>query len=150
MLIQRVGQVFVEFDKFLEYSEGGLYWKLKPNKANKVIIGSRVGSIGSDGYRKFGFNRKYYREHRVIFYMHHGYWPKLIDHIDRNILNNNIDDLRDADPHLNAVNSANFNNFISYHNGRYEIRYKGSYVGSTKDYDEAMIISNSLLLQSIL
>lgn len=68
--------------------------------------------------------------------MHKGYWPKLVDHIDRDIANNNIDNLRDASGRLNSRNSDKFKNFIYKRTNRlrdrYEVRVEGNYVGSSK------------------
>jgi len=43
--------------------------------------------------------------HRLFFYWHHGYLPKLIDHKDTNPRNNKIDNLRELDCSGNARNS---------------------------------------------
>lgn len=122
------------FNDYLEYVEGGLYWKRKPAKASLIKVGDRVGCLDKDGYRKFTLCGKYYREHRVIFFMHHGYWPELVDHIDRDISNNRIENLREASPKLNSRNTKSFSSFITYRKSRdiYEVRVEGNYVGSTR------------------
>jgi hypothetical protein len=43
--------------------------------------------------------------HRAIFLLHHGYLPKVIDHIDGNSLNNKIENLRPATQSENMGNS---------------------------------------------
>lgn len=129
-----VDQEFAVFNEYLEYRDGGLYWKKRPRKASLVFVGDRVGSLDKDGYRKFSLRGRYYREHRVIFFMHHMYWPTLIDHIDRDVSNNSIENLREATPKLNSRNSKRFNNFMTYRKGRdtYEVRYEGKYIGSSR------------------
>lgn len=46
-----------------------------------------------------------FRLHRLMFYWHHGYLPKLVDHKDRNSLNNNIENLRELSVGENIRNS---------------------------------------------
>lgn len=49
---------------------------------------------------------------RVIWLIHYGKWPtQLVDHKDRNRLNNRIDNLREADYHQNGHNMASRNPF---------------------------------------
>jgi hypothetical protein len=52
-----------------------------------------------------GVGGKHYRLHRVIFFMHHGYLPDVIDHIDGDILNNKIENLRPATHTQNMRNT---------------------------------------------
>jgi len=49
-------------------------------------------------------DKKLYLTHRVIFLMHHGYMPVIVDHIDGNPKNNKIENLRDATYLQNALN----------------------------------------------
>lgn len=91
-------------DGDIEYRNGGLYW-LKSR--NGVTVGRRVGSINSVGYRHFTYKGKIYLEHRVIYeYINNTTIPKgmHIDHIDRNKLNNNPDNLRLVTPQENQQN----------------------------------------------
>jgi hypothetical protein len=77
-----------------DYKDGELYWKVRP--ANCIQIGDKAGCLDTNGYYKIRINKKMYGTHRLIFAMHHNYFPKQIDHIDRNPLNNRIENLRDA------------------------------------------------------
>jgi len=77
--------------KMFKYIDGELYVK--------------TGYICSCGYNRVRVKGKQFMSHRVIFLMHHGYLPKLIDHIDGNRLNNNITNLRPANKTQNSQNS---------------------------------------------
>lgn len=58
------------------------------------------------GYLYVTLNYKQYRQHRVIFFLKYGYWPDLVDHIDRDRLNNRPDNLRDATASENQHNTV--------------------------------------------
>lgn len=80
--------------KRFDYKNGNLYKKggLKP----------LLASI--DGYRVVRIGTKMCKMHRIIFMMHHGYMPKIVDHIDGNTFNNKITNLREATQTENAQN----------------------------------------------
>jgi hypothetical protein len=86
-----------------EYKNGYLYWK-NPN-SKRVKPGQKVGSKNGDGYWHTTINGNYKLNHRLIFMMHHGYLPKIIDHIDNNPSNNLIENLRPASHSQNCHNS---------------------------------------------
>lgn len=66
--------------------------------------GRRLGYENELGYWVIGIwcpkNQKRYfvREHRVVFYAVHGYWPKVVERLDGDRLNNKITNLRDPNP----------------------------------------------------
>jgi hypothetical protein len=85
----------------IEYCDGVLYWK----KARQgVTVGKPVGCLNAKGYLRTKINGEHYRNHRLIFLMHYGYLPAIVDHIDNNPLNNRIENLR---PATNAENGYN-------------------------------------------
>jgi hypothetical protein len=83
--------------QLFEYRDGNLYWK---NKNNKF-----AGYVHHTGYFTVDINKKSYRVHRLVFMMHHGFLPQIVDHIDGNKLNNSIENLRKADSNQNNQNS---------------------------------------------
>lgn len=85
-----------------EYRDGKLYFKKSLHSRQRK--GSEVGNLNSSGYLKVCLNKKSYLVHRLIFLMHHGYLPELIDHIDIDKLNNKVENLREADKELNSWN----------------------------------------------
>lgn len=64
--------------------------------------GGRNGKIGPvlskdrEGYYRFKFKNLHYRTNRIVFYMHTGKDPGhlVVDHIDGDISNNHVDNLR--------------------------------------------------------
>jgi hypothetical protein len=64
------------------------------------ITGSDIGR----GYRQFKFKGRRYLMHRVLFALHNGFQPELIDHIDGNTTNNSLENLRPASLSENMIN----------------------------------------------
>ena len=79
--------------QLFEYRDGELYRK---TSISNSYAGNKIGGLNMQGYLRAKINDKTYSLHRLIFLMHHGYLPKLIDHIDGNKLNNKIENLRGA------------------------------------------------------
>lgn len=90
-----------------EYRDGELFWRpwitLKGKPAR--CSGKKAGYMSHDGYWKIGYKHKVYYAHQLIFLMHHGYIPQIVDHSDHDTTNNRIENLRSADKVLNSYNS---------------------------------------------
>jgi hypothetical protein len=84
-----------------DYKDGELFWKT--DRGSKKVKGLKAGSI-SNGYKYVLIRPKNYLLHRIIFLLHHGFCPKVIDHIDGNGLNNKIENLREATLSQNQAN----------------------------------------------
>jgi hypothetical protein len=92
-------------NEFFEYKNNDLVWKKPISNLSRVKIGSQAGCFDkSSGYKRLKLNNKSYLNHRIIFLMHKGYLPKYIDHIDGNIKNNAIENLREATHSENLCN----------------------------------------------
>lgn len=85
-------------------SDGELFWK---RSKGTVKAGQPVGYISSDGYRRCTFNGENFLNHRVVYYLETGIDPgdMDIDHIDRNRMNNRIDNLRLVNQQQNKSNT---------------------------------------------
>lgn len=78
--------------EYNESSKSHLVWKVGPRK------GKDVGCVNNMGYYTAHINYKVYLVHRIIYFLHHtqgGQFGWVIDHIDRNRLNNKIENLRE-------------------------------------------------------
>jgi hypothetical protein len=85
------------------YDNGCLKWK-NDRARGKVKSGDIAGNLSSRGYWRISLNHKEYPAHRLIFLMHHGYIPAVIDHINGNPLDNKIENLREATDQTNQYN----------------------------------------------
>ena len=81
---------------------GDFVWR---QRAGRAEAGACAGGVLSDGYWGIRLDRKLYRAHRLAWMYVHGVWPEVIDHIDRDKLNNRIANLRSVNQHLNSHNS---------------------------------------------
>lgn len=91
-----------------DYSEGVLIWKISPSR--RIKAGSKAGTLRSNGRYQTCIKGKIYFNHRIIFMMHKGYVPDLIDHADGNPMNNKIENLREATQSQNMMNCKNVEN----------------------------------------
>ena len=105
-------------------------WVLRETKTKPSYWFELKGSVDiSNGYRRVKINYKTYLYHRVVYYLHNDGWKihdssmdNHIDHIDRDRLNNNIENLRVVTNQQNHFNT-NAKGF-SFHKaiGKYEAR----------------------------
>ena len=87
----------------LHYDEKSGLFTRKINKG-KGKAGDIVGSTQTNGYLQVCIDGKLYYLHRIAWLYVYGEWPNEIDHIDRNVLNNSIDNLRDVSHGENCKN----------------------------------------------
>jgi len=96
---------------------GKLYWTVitPQRQRNNGEAGTVKHCVktGAIKHRRIHYKNKNYTAHRIIYYMHHGHCPDMLDHIDGNPLNNLIGNLRPADPTLNSWNQKTFKNNTS-------------------------------------
>lgn len=89
--------------QIFEYRDGMLFWKEKV--CSKVVIGRRAGCPHPlFKYRDVKIDGTSFKEHRVIWAMLTGAWPKNeIDHINHIKDDNRIENLRDVTPSINQL-----------------------------------------------
>ena len=128
---------------------GEMWWK-KPT-GNRAKIGAKFGSnIDSKGYYRASFMGKQYRAHRIAWALYYGEMPDgVIDHINRNRLDNRICNLRNVGWKENAINISSQRNNTSGVRGvvrrsdgkkwvaQITVNYKNVYLGSFDTIDEA-------------
>ena len=81
---------------------GELWWKEK--RSNRQDMSRRAGSQNAAGYWQFSYKGSVYLQHRVIWKMVHGKWPKEVDHINRIKSDNRLENLRDCTHKENMEN----------------------------------------------
>jgi len=89
----------LNYDELFTYDDG-------------LLISNKTGTIycnlDREGYVRIRVSGKEYRAHRIIWEMHNGPIPEgmLIDHIDRDVFNNRIENLRLATRQQNNANKG--------------------------------------------
>lgn len=96
-----------ELRRLIRYDEatGELFWKERPREMfskqrfwltwNKRYAGKpALTTIDSTGYKHGRLLDKKCYAHRVILALRNGYWPEEVDHIDGNVANNSLQNLR--------------------------------------------------------
>jgi len=98
----------------LFYEVGGvLYWKKRPIQGmwskvfNTRYANKEAGGVDGKGYRRVKYDQSEpsIATHRVVFLLHYGFLPEVVDHIDGNKINNSIGNLRSATQQKNNYNS---------------------------------------------
>ncbi len=81
---------------FLDYNpETGIFiWKKAP-RFHPEVLGREAGGVIA-GYLKIKIDGKKYSAHRLAWLIVHGTLPPLVDHKNRNTLDNRIENLREA------------------------------------------------------
>lgn len=86
------------------YREGELYWKTRHN--GRCSVDKPAGCIAGKGYKGIRINGHRYATHRLIWKFIYGIDPiGVIDHINNDILDNRIENLRDVTQSTNMLNT---------------------------------------------
>lgn len=101
-----------------DYREDGLF--IRKSTGRPVVC----NPTNAHRYLRMSVNGKPVPVHRMVFLWHHGYLPKIIDHIDGNRCNNRIENLREATQSENCLNSKRRSTSTSPFKNVYLLRYK--------------------------
>ena len=103
----------------LEYRDGFLYWKSSPFRGF-TNSGKIAGQPNGHGYleiktKQITGESRVYQVHRLVWEMHHGYIPDgmVVDHKNRDITDNRIENLRLASRSENSMNAVGKSNRYS-------------------------------------
>lgn len=102
----------------VRYENGRLFWNRRPlnefkseqgcNAFNAAFSGKEAGceSAIKKGHRYMvRIDRTLYPRARIVFLIHYGYMPKIVDHINRDTLDDRIENLRAATRTQNQANA---------------------------------------------
>ena len=102
--------------EIFEYSNGVLYWKVSPLRGDAFKTGDIAGTLRKDGRCVISRNSKRALRHRIIYLMHTGHCPVMLDHINGDCTDDRIENLRATTKQLNAANikKKDFKGRMSY------------------------------------
>ena len=128
--------------KLLIYKEGKLFWK---------NFGKEAGSLNNDGYVRIQIKNVRYVAHRLIFFIHYGYFPRVLDHINGIKSDNRIENLRPANhckngmnQRLHVTNTSGYKNVFRQNNKwcvRLKINSKNTWFGGYDDIELAELVA---------
>lgn len=101
--------------QLFDYVDGDLVWKVY--RSVKAVPGQVAGSVNARGHINVQADGKMYALHQLVYLYHHGMIPEEIDHIDRNKLNNRIENLRPCTSSQNKGNIQLLSNNVSGYRG---------------------------------
>ena len=81
--------------------EGVLVWLKTKARAKQ---GSPAGRISKQGYREMEVDGVRKKVHHVVWFLHHGAWPEMLDHINGIRDDNRIENLRQCTTRQNSTN----------------------------------------------
>jgi hypothetical protein len=151
-----------EAHRLFEYRDGELYWKERPRSDFKSDLawkqwnpkhaGKQAGCWTSH-HVTVAVNKVSYPLARVVFLMHHGYLPEIVDHADCNPMNNDISNLRAASKADNQRNAGMYAHNtsgikgVSWHTaaGKWHVQIKvlgkKKYLGIYEDIELAELVA---------
>jgi len=139
---------FLHENYIADFNQGRLFKR----KNNKEL------GYNALGYKTTKIKNKIILLHIIIFAMYHNRWPHLgmlVDHEDKNPLNNSISNLRELDYEGNNENTKTFNNGIRVYtlkNGvkKFHVQRFKTFIGSFDTHEEAMNASLSCKKEDVL
>jgi hypothetical protein len=144
-----------ELKELFDYTSSGMLvgkvvpWRRK--ESNSRVAGKVLGCPIKSGHLIVSFVDKRgvkHKElaHRVIYMMHHGELPDMLDHINRNPIDNRIENLRPATKALNSMNRGVQSNSKHGHRGIYQHPLTKSYGAYIKTSGKRVWLGSFTLL----
>ena len=138
-------------DAFSYRDDTGLFGRFiylpKVGKLFDLKYGRIPGWLKHDGYWQVSHMDVKYYAHRVIWLLNYGYWPNVVDHIDRDRANNKIDNLREVNALESSTNKSGWGKsgvkgvWWDSHRGLWisQVRHKGKahFVGRFHNIEDA-------------
>lgn len=134
---------------WFRYKDGKVYWIRSPN--TKIAVGDEAGYISyinKKPFRRIIFKGKVYSTAKIVFLLHHGYFPKKIFYVDGNSMNTNFTNIRASTDALHSYTKSITRSKTGYRNIYYEKRRskylvslivdkKCKFIGYYKNIDDA-------------
>jgi hypothetical protein len=132
---------------------GNLYHRVERQKVN---IYKRAGSPSSSGYLQVRLQNKAYPVHQLIYWMHYGHKPGVVDHINGNKMDNRIENLRECTHTQNLWNQGKrkngknqYKNVYKTPSGKFAVRIsvnnKLTHFGTYFTEEEAVFRRNEII-----
>lgn len=87
----------------IEYRSDGTLWWTKSGSGRN--LNKPIGTLTHQGYLQCTFQQTQKKVHHLVWFLHHGYWPTNLDHINKDKSDNRIENLREGA----SVNNHNRN-----------------------------------------
>lgn len=142
-----------------EPDTGRLFWKERPREMfksegqqkkwnNRYAGAEALTARQTHGYLHGAILGRKYRAHRVIWKLVHGVEPEQVDHINGDVSDNRLGNLRDVSHQTNGRNqkrsARNSSGVVgvSRHkvSGKWTAAIKGEYLGLFEDFEEAVAV----------
>jgi HNH endonuclease/AP2 domain len=109
-----VEELLTFLEKHTRYEDGELICTTRWHA--KLQVGKKLGIV-KNGYNCISIMGRWYKTHRLIFLLHYKRLPEVVDHRDRNKLNNKIENLRECTKSENERNRVKYSNNTSGYKG---------------------------------
>ena len=94
-------------DYFLDYIKSHFSYNPINGEISRDDRANSCGSLDKDGYLIIKIKTHQFKAHRIAWFLYYGTFPEMeIDHINRNRLDNRIENLREVDRNGNNNNSS--------------------------------------------